>query len=251
MRERGRGAVEAAAHRIEQQVAGSECAVVRVRTVDHVPRRLACARFTQGLCRDTRVTVVVAEALPVTRRDAPGSEGIGAEFLQAFVLRVFGEVEPQLQQQHAFCHQHPLEVADPLQVLGKCAFLAAPLGAIDDRTRVPRTEEHADVALSRQRSPEGPHERTPAVGAITRFEGLGADMARVHPFVEEVDGLALAGAIDTAHEDEHGKIGFLQQPELRVQQRLAEFRFFALVAGLGDAVADFGGFEHGKALCAV
>ena len=69
-------------------------------------------------------------------------------------------------------------------------------------------------------------------------------MPRVHPFVEEVDGLSLTRTVDAGHQDQDGEILFLQQVELRLQQGFPELWLLALVTRLGDAVADLGGFEH-------
>ncbi len=68
-----------------------------------------------------------------------------------------------------------------------------------------------------------------------------ADVARVHPLVQEVDGLALAGAVHAAHQHGHGETGIGEQAVLRLEQRLAQRRRLALEVCLADLVADFGG----------
>jgi hypothetical protein len=73
------------------------------------------------------------------------------------------------------------------------------------------------------------------------------------PLVEEVDGLALAGAVDAVDQDHHRLPGLRQQRILGIQQGGAQFRFAPLVFLLADAVTDLGGFKHGVfsgSLCA-
>jgi hypothetical protein len=56
-----------------------------------------------------------------------------------------------------------------------------------------------------------------------RAEGLGADMARVHPLVEQVHRLALARAVDAVHEDHHREAPLLRAAVvLRLEQGLAQ-----------------------------
>src|SRR5213075_838623 len=92
--------------------------------------------------------------------------------------------------------------------------------------------------------PEAPHLRTIALDVGESAEGVGADVARIHPLVEEVDRLALAGAVDAVHEDHHGKGAFVQQAILQVEEPLARLALLALELALLELVADLGGFEH-------
>ena len=50
------------------------------------------------------------------------------------------------------------------------------------------------------------------------------DVARVHPLVEEVDDLALAGAVDPAREQDDRELGALERAHLRVEELRAELR---------------------------
>src|SRR6185437_12263139 len=68
---------------------------------------------------------------------------------------------------------------------------------------------------------------------------------RVHPFVEQVDGLALAGAVDAVHQDHDGKLRALEELVLQLQKARAQPRLLALVLRLLQLVADLGGLEHG------
>jgi hypothetical protein len=70
------------------------------------------------------------------------------------------------------------------------------------------------------------------------------NVARVHPFVEQVHGLALAGAVHAADQDDDREFGLLRQIELRIQQVFAQFGFFLVVGLLVDLVSELGRFKH-------
>ena len=70
-------------------------------------------------------------------------------------------------------------------------------------------------------------------------------VAGVHPLVEEVHRLALAGPFDAADQDEAGELLEVEQLVLRLEQGLPELRLLALPGGLVDFVGDLGGVEHG------
>jgi hypothetical protein len=153
-------------------------------------------------------------------------------------------MEPELQQQRAFGDEHPLEVADALEAPREFRALFASQGALQDRVRVPGTEEDADSALGRKRLPETPHLGPRALDVGELAEGARGDVARIHPFVQQVDGLALAGAVDAVHQDHHGKLPPFEQLVLEREQALAQLGLLALELGLSELVADLGGFEH-------
>ena len=78
-------------------------------------------------------------------------------------------------------------------------------------------------------------------------ECAGEDVARIHPFVEQVDGLALARAVDAGDQDQYGKATLLLEVLeviLGIEQRLAQPCFLGPVGGLADAVIEICGFEH-------
>jgi hypothetical protein len=66
------------------------------------------------------------------------------------------------------------------------------------------------------------------------------DLARVHPLVEQVHGLALARALDAGDHDQHRKPAVHLQIVLRVEQRLAQLRLLAPERRLVDAVLQAG-----------
>jgi hypothetical protein len=73
---------------------------------------------------------------------------------------------------------------------------------------------------------------------------VGDDVAWVHPLVEQVHRLALAGALDAADQHEHGELLLAQDPILGGEQRLPQLRLFFLPGGFVDLVGDGGGVEH-------
>ena len=111
---------------------------------------------------------------------------------------------------------------------------------------MPRAEEHADLALGRQRAPVAP-DAGPFAFLVRRLGKCAGDfnVARIHPFVEQVDGLALARRPRRRRSGSgRGKFAVLLEVVLRVEQRLAQLCFLGRVGGLADAVIEICGFEH-------
>src|SRR5262249_6397118 len=123
--------------------------------------------------------------------------------------------------------------------------LRTPERAIDDRRRVPGTEQDADAALRRERHPVTPHRWALRFVLARRWERDGADFPRIHPLVQEVHGLALAGAVDATDDHDDGERLVVAERILGREERLAERGHFPLVIGLFDAMSDLGGLEHG------
>src|SRR5262249_27503115 len=81
-------------------------------------------------------------------------------------------------------------------------------------------------------------------GHVTHRVRLG--VTRIHPLVEDVHGLTLAGAVHAADQDEHGELLFLEERDLRLQEVNAGRRHALVARGLFDVVTERGGFEHGE-----
>src|SRR6185312_10413199 len=222
-----------------------ERAVFMVASLDHLPRRLARARLPQRILGNVHELVVMLEALPVSRPDAPRGRLVPGEVLQALLLRLLRKVEPELHEERALGDQHPLEVPDALEAPRELAAFLVAHHALQDRIGVPGAEKDADVSLRRKLPPEAPHFGPLALELGRRPERARADMARVHPFVEEVHGLALAGAIHPVYEDHDGEVALVEEPVLEPEEALAQLRLLALELGFRELVADLGGFEHG------
>src|SRR5205814_10403008 len=62
------------------------------------------------------------------------------------------------------------------------------------------------------------------------------------------DRLALAGAVDAVHEDEHGKLRVREELVLQREQPLAKLGLLAIELALRELVADLRGFEHALTL---
>jgi hypothetical protein len=68
-------------------------------------------------------------------------------------------VEPVLEEQHAFVRQHLLEAHDLVDLLAVLRRAHLAVDALHHRFGMPGAEEHADLALWRQRLPEAPQVR--------------------------------------------------------------------------------------------
>ena len=69
-------------------------------------------------------------------------------------------------------------------------------------------------------------------------------VTRVHPFIEQIDRLAFAGAIHAADDDDYRKACGFCQIVLRVEQGFPEPGCFAVISCFLDLVAQLRGFEH-------
>ena len=67
------------------------------------------------------------------------------------------------------------------------------------------------------------------------------DVARIHPFIEQIDGLAFTGALNPGDQYQHREAALLLEVKLRVKQRFPEFCLLALVNGLVDVMFELGG----------
>ena len=79
-------------------------------------------------------------------------------------------------------------------------------------------------------------------------EAAHLDEARVHPFVEQVDRLALARAFHARDQDEDGEALLLAQLALRLEQGAAQLRLLLTEVFLAHLVVEFGRFEHGASI---
>ncbi len=69
-------------------------------------------------------------------------------------------------------------------------------------------------------------------------------MARVHPFIQQIDGLALARAVHAADQDDDREAPVLEQVVLRIEQGFAQLRYLARISLLADRVPQFRRFKH-------
>jgi len=156
----------------------------------------------------------------------------------------FRKVEPEFHQHHAFIGQPPLETDDAFDPLDQLRLPDVSVRPFGDRVGIPVAEQDADFSLLRKRAPVTPHCRALALLVRWFAESLGADVARVHPFVQQVDRFPLAAAVDAADQHDYREASVLEQVVLRIEQGLAQLRLLAGVGALRYRVPQFGGFEH-------
>ena len=228
-RRRRRGPIEPLADRVQHRAPDHYAAVVRVGALHHRPRGLGGAGAAQRVLGALPEPVVVLEPLPIGLGDPPARRRVLLERGQPRLLRRLRQVEPELQHQHAVADQHPLMPRDRLQPLVEGRRLQRAADAVDDRLGVPRAEQDADVTFRGQCVPEPPHRRALAGVLVRRAEGVGVDVARVHPLVEQVHRLSLACAVDAADQHQHRELLAREQLVLRVEQPLAQRRHLRVV----------------------
>ncbi len=207
--------------------------------VHDVPRRVRLVRVHECRVRDLAKALVLPKVIPVVGAESP----VLVELLESRALRRLGEMQPQLHEVCVAIGEHPFERDDAVE-LGQEVLLLPALGhAVDDGSRVPRAEEDPHAPGCGHRTPE-PVEVRPfglLVGGVP--ERLCVHGARIQPFVEPVDQLALAGAVRAGDDDNdllptvaEGEVG-LQEPRPEVAQR-------GLVRTVREGEALFGRLEH-------
>ncbi len=223
----------------QQDFTHHQAAVAGVRPLYDGPGGLAGAAVADDLLRDLAEAVIELEVLPVPLRDTPAGLGVAFQGLQALFLLVLGEVEPELEQQRAFIRQHALETHDAVQGLAQFRVPGRVEHALEQGVRIPGAEKDADPPLGGEHAPEPPHRRTFAflVGGLAH--AVGADVAGIHPFVQQVGGLAAARAIHAAHEDDDREARLLEEVHLCFQQGFPQDGHFLGVGFLIDFVAEF------------
>ena len=177
-----------------------------VAAVDDRPRRVRHVGLLDQPLGDVDEVVVPLPVAPLRLRDAPPRERVVLERPQPRALRVPIEVHPELQdrprRRRPACARRPRSAPSGAELGAR----RAAVDAVDERRTVPRAQEEADLAARRQRQPVAPERRALAL-VLRRFvERAVDDPAWVHPLVEQVHGLALAGAVDAAeqHDEREG-----------------------------------------------
>ena len=155
-------------------------------------------------------------------------------------------MEPELEDQRAFVAQHLFQALGGVDALIEPRILEHAMDPVLQHLAVPVAEENPHAALGREHPPITPGRwpRQLFVGLL--IEGADLDQARVHPFVEQLDRLALARAFDAVDQDDHREALLLLQFELRLEQRLTQGWHFSVVGFFVDDVTDFSRFEHGR-----
>ncbi|MNF60524.1 hypothetical protein D3C84_421450 [compost metagenome] len=143
-------------------------------------------------------------------------------------------MEPELQDQRALIAEHALEIFRIVDGLVQAGVLDIALDPGVEHLAVPVAEEDADLSLRRQPAPETPLRRPRQLLVRGPQEALHIDQPRVHPLVEQLDRLALAGALDAIDQDEHRETRLLLQLELRLQQGFAQFQHGLFIGFLVD-----------------
>ncbi len=249
-RGRGRGGLrggelrEPAAERVEDCLPDGEGAVVGVLSLDDDPGRLGRARAPERPLGDLAEGVVEAEVLPVELRDPPPRLLLLGESLEALLLLLLRQVEPELEDERPLGGEHALEADDLVAGVVELGVVRLSVGPPDDRLRVPRAEEDPHLPLGRELPPEAPHVRALELLARRLPERPRLDVPGVHPLVEEVDRLALAGAVHATDDDDDRELLRRRHVELSGEESLAE-RWLALgVSRVVDGVTDLGRLEH-------
>ena len=236
--------LQAALHGIENDAADGQRAVGVIGALDDDPRRLGRIGHAQHMTGHFLQLVVGLQPVVTFLGHPPGRARVLFQRLQALLLGVLGQVEPELEYQRAFVDQHRLETVDVVKALIEFSLTHVAGDTVGNRLRVPGTGKDADLALGRQGAPVAPHDRAGGFLVARLGKGQRRDVSRVHPRIQEVDRFPLAAAVDPGNQDDDRKLLFLQDIVLNVEQSGAQLRHLLPEDFLVDLVSQFCRFEH-------
>ncbi|MND79280.1 hypothetical protein D3C80_710130 [compost metagenome] len=217
---------------------------MRVEALDHMPWRIVAAGTAQHPLAEAHEAVIGLRLLPVQRADPPTVQGVVLQRLEARLHLFLGQVKPELDDQRAFIAQHLFQALGTIDRLVQHRVVEHPVDTALQHLAVPVAKHHAHAPLGRQLPPKAPGRRPGHFLIGLLVEGAHLDQARVHPFVEQLDRLALAGAFDAIDQHDDRKTRLLLELELGLEQGLAQCGYGGFVGVFIYHVADFGGFEH-------
>ncbi len=234
------------ADRIADRFAHRQAAVPCVRAFDDHPRRVGPVRLANRLLRRRDELRVHPPVLPRQRSTRHRLQRILLEVGEALLLRGLAEVHPELEDQRAVGGERLLELDDAVQALVEFGLRQPAVDAVEHGPRVPAAQKQADAPARRERPPEAP-----VLGPLELLVGrlaerLRDDPPRVHPRVQQVDGLALAGAVHAREHDDDGERRRRAQLALHLEQLAEEHRLTRLELFLRYRAPEFCRFEHGQ-----
>src|SRR6266581_1142785 len=138
-------------------------------------------------------------------------------------------------------------LSDRVQTRVQFVVVRYSLSGGGERLGVPAVEEDTNPARGRQRLPVAPRRRMRCVDRSRLGKRYDPDVPWIHPCGEGIGGLAPTRTLDTGNEDQHRATLRLREIVLGIEQRLTQTWLIAFIRSLGELVADFCGFEHGRA----
>src|SRR5262245_31394467 len=133
-----------------------QAAIRLVDALDNRPRRVDRAGQSQDAFAGRDELAVHLPVLPLLLRDVPAGQRIFFERLEPLLLGFSSQMHPELQDEGAVTRQRALECSDPVEPLVELARANSPVGAIDDRLRVPRAQKQPDTPFGWEVAPVSP-----------------------------------------------------------------------------------------------
>src|SRR6185437_13416687 len=123
---------------------------------DQRPRRVRRVGAVEHVLDRVLVLLALVPIAPVLVGELPLLERVGPPPLEPLELLLFGQVQPELDQDRAVVHQRPLELADLLVGPAPLVLGGEALDPLDQDPAVPGPVEHGHAAPARQLRPEPP-----------------------------------------------------------------------------------------------
>src|SRR6476620_10226489 len=174
-------------------------------TLDQAPRSVRLVGTGEHVLDRILVFAPLLAVAPVVVGQLPRLQRIALSSLEALQLLRFGDVEPELDQDHALVGQHPLEAVD--LVVGAKPLLAGgeALDALDQHPPVTRAVEDRHAAPTWQHPEEPPEEMVALLVGRWRGELDDTYVAGIGAGHKPLDRPALAGRVPTLEHDACGR----------------------------------------------
>src|SRR6186997_528932 len=131
-------------------------------------------------------------------------------------------MEPELENQRPISGESQFKSVDAVERLLELGVWRFAIHPLEKRAGVPRAKKDGQLAFGRQRTPEAPEVRPLALLIAEWPEGVGLEIAWIHPLVERIDGLAFARTINATNDHNHRKLLLLVKLVLDTEQVAAQ-----------------------------
>src|SRR3954451_25443493 len=157
----------------------------------------------EHVLRRSRVFGCLVAVAPILFGDLPSAKRITLTILEPLELFLGADLQPELDDDHAFERIHPFELNDLLVGATPLIRGGEALDALDEHTPVPTAIEHRHATEARYVWVEAPEERVTLLVERRLGERRDAVMARIERIHETLDGTTLSGGVAALEHEQH------------------------------------------------
>ncbi len=149
-------------------------------------------------------------------------------------------MKPELEDQHPIVAEHAFKPLRPSSCQLELSALDPLMHTVLEHLAVPVAEENTGMPFRRQATPESPTRGMRKLFVTGHIEAVDTYQPRVHPFIQQLDGLAFTCAFDAVDQNQQRKSRQCLESVLGLEQRLSQFRHGSIVGRFVNGVANFG-----------